>query len=303
MAKFGKSLRLLAPGCPKALLWDVRLARFSEGSGLGGTATPWQSFSSFSLAWFSEEKDWLQAECMTLSPTYCSCSLGDLRFAVSWNILIDYCEPWQLIVTSAVRKNPGVRGNFIHTPCIKVRLILTKSPSDSFVQPTCQWLLSHVCSSPKPTKPGLVLTPGQWYDGIWWNVSVNWIKGCAIILQISLSGWWTTPNGINYKHLMRKMQNHNHLQFQCLGSHFQTLNIPRHAWGIGGIACFGSSWLLVTCSNIMQYHEIGWILLIGIPLVWIHRGATEISCISQTSASSLWLSSRKITQQGRREIS
>jgi len=50
MAKFGKSLRLLAPGCPKALLWDVQLARFSEGSGLGGTATPWQSFSSFSLA-------------------------------------------------------------------------------------------------------------------------------------------------------------------------------------------------------------------------------------------------------------
>ena len=27
------------------------------------------------------------------------------------------------------------------------------------MQPTCQWLLSHVCSSPKPTKPGLVLTP------------------------------------------------------------------------------------------------------------------------------------------------
>ena len=131
------------------------------------------------------------------------------------------------------------------------------------MQPTCQWLLSHVCSSPKPTKPGLVLTPGHWYDGIWWNVSVNWIKGCVIILQISLSGWWTTPNGINYKHLMRKTQNHNHLQFQCLGSHFQTLNIPRHAWGISGIACFGSSWLLVTCSNIMQYHEIGWILLIG----------------------------------------
>ena len=126
MAKFGKSLRLLAPGCPKALLWDVRLARFSEGSGLGGTATPWQSFSSFSLAWFSEEKDWLQAECMTLCPTYCSCCLGDLRFAVSWNILIDYCEPWQLSVTSAVRKNAGARGNFIHTPCIKVRLILTK---------------------------------------------------------------------------------------------------------------------------------------------------------------------------------
>ena len=148
------------------------------------------------------------------------------------------------------------------------------------------------------------------------NVSVNWIKGCVIILQISLSGWWTTPNGINYKHLMRKTQNHNHLQFQCLGSHVQTLNIPRHAWGIGGIACFGSSLVLVTCSNIMQYHEIGWILLIGtiafvvlyvfyprIPLVWIHRGATEISCISQTSASSLGLSSRKITQQGRREIS
>lgn len=133
MAKFGKSLRLLAPGCPKALLWDVRLARFSEGPGLGGTATPWQSFSSFSLAWFSEEKDWLQAECMTLSPTYCSCCLKavwgtwDLPLVETyWLIMIDYCEPWQLIVTSAVRKNPGVRGNFIHTPCIKVKLILTK---------------------------------------------------------------------------------------------------------------------------------------------------------------------------------
>lgn len=142
------------------------------------------------------------------------------------------------------------------------------------MQPTCQWLLSHVCSSPKPTKPGLVLTPGRWYDGIWWNMSVNWIKGCAIILQISLSGWWTTPNGINYKHLMRKTQNHNHLQFQCLGSHFQTLNIPLHAWGIGGIACFGSSWLLVTCStypigvnssrcnrNLLHFPNVGFIPL------------------------------------------
>ncbi len=67
--------------------------------------------------------------------------------------------------------------------------------------------------------------------------------------------------------------------------------------------------LQVTCSNIMRSVGFCWLVQLlyifysRIPLVWIHRGAAEISCISQTSASSLWLPSRKITQQGRREVS
>ena len=122
-----------------------------------------------------------------------------------------------------------------------------------------------------------------------WNMSVHWIKGCAIILQISLSGWWTIPNGINYKHLTRKTQNHNHLQFQCLG--------PWKPLGVSNIMrSVGFCWLVQLLYIFIIFYS-------RIPLVWIHRGAAEISCISQTSASSLWLPSRKITQQGRREVS
>ena len=93
---------------------------------------------------------------------------------------------------------------------------------------------------------------------------------------------------------------------------FSELEHPTSCLGDWRNCLFWSSWLLVTCSNMMRSVGFCWLVRlllsfcmfsIHVSLVWIHRGATEISCISQTSASSLWLSSRKITQQGRREIS